>query len=36
MQRADITFMNAGGLRDFQQAIDAWLYSDCQLSPTQL
>ena len=36
MQRADITLMNAGGLRDFQEAIDAWLYSAYQLSPTQL
>ncbi len=27
MRRADITLMNAKGLRDFQQKIDAWLYS---------
>ena len=36
MQRADVTLMNAGGLREFQQAIDAWLYSAFQLSPIQL
>ena len=35
MQRADFTLMNAGGLRDFQQEIDDWLYSAYQLSPIQ-
>ena len=35
MQRADITLMNAGDLRDFHQEIDAWLYSAYQLSPIQ-
>ena len=35
MQRADFTLMNAGGLRDFQQAIDAWLFSVYKLSPIQ-
>lgn len=35
MQLADVTLMNAGGLRDFQQEIDAWLYSAYQLSPIQ-
>ena len=34
MQQSDIILMNAGGLRDFQQAIDAWLYSAYQLSPS--
>ena len=35
MQRADITLMNAGGLHDFQRAIDAWLKTAYQLSPSQ-
>lgn len=35
MQRADITLMNAGGLHDFQRAIDAWLKTTYQLSPSQ-
>ena len=35
MQRADVTLMNAAGIREFQHEIDAWLYSTYQLNPIQ-